>query len=313
MTFSRKYAIGVCFALLSFFAYGQNDEMAPKTAEKSAEISSIEESTRNMSLGDQNAIAVRLPHEDAKTAEKLLDTYLQNHNGSRSKKVRKSNEKKSEGVILSEISSDPVDVYHEVVEMGEGSVVYLWVDVGGTMLSSEDNPEVFEGMQGVIDGYQKDLRVSNIEDELEAENDMIADLQKEHDKQTKAIEKWKKEIEDCKLTLSANESSMPNEEKEVEAMKQKVSDQETVFRTASTDASKKAEKKELKSLEKQLRKLENTLKKHQKETQSCQELIPENEASIQNAESNLEALLKNIEDHKQLAEEIQTKLAKAKA
>ena len=127
-----------------------------------------------------------------------------NNNGSKSKKVRKSNEELSEDVILSSITSDPIDVYHEVVSMGEGSVVYLWLDMGGSFLSSEDHPEAFEAVSEIAASYQKDIKVANIELELEDQDKQISDLQKEHDKMVKMMEKQKAEIEDCISLLKRN-------------------------------------------------------------------------------------------------------------
>ena len=160
-----------------------------------------------MSLGRNNGFILDLPEYDVKFATQVWKSYLKEFKG-KTKKVKRSTELFSDDVTISYMSSNTVDLYSKIERSGTGSTLNIWFDLGGAFLDSENHAEAREGVDLFVEGFQKDLNVEQIKDELSTEQKELKSLEGKLSKLQSLNDRYHKEIENWKEKIAANEEKI---------------------------------------------------------------------------------------------------------
>ncbi len=188
----------------------------------------ITEVVENMSIGQHNAVILSLPY-DVKFVDTVWKDYLKTFKG-KSRKVKKSDEVFTDDASVSYISNNTVDIYSVVLKNGEGSQLKMWMDLGGGFVDSQNFPDAYNGVQTMLQGFQKQLNVENIKIEFKNEETRLKDLEKDLSRLEKLNEKYQKEIEDWKAKISENEGLIDVNIKEQSEMQKSIEDQKKTLR-----------------------------------------------------------------------------------
>ena len=111
----------------------------------------ISEESRSMSLGVRNALVLDIPDTEANFVEKLWKKYVKTYGG-KTKKVRSSDEIFTDDAdVVALGGANSVDLYALVEELGNGSSLSMWVDLGGAFLASDTHSDRYvEGEKYMI-------------------------------------------------------------------------------------------------------------------------------------------------------------------
>ena len=104
-----------------------------------------------MSLGVRNALVLDIPDTEANFVEKLWKKYVKTYGG-KTKKVRSSDEIFTDDAdVVALGGANSVDLYALVEELGNGSSLSMWVDLGGAFLASDTHSDRYvEGEKYMI-------------------------------------------------------------------------------------------------------------------------------------------------------------------
>lgn len=183
----------------------------------------------NMSLGSKNALFIEIDGADKKKSEKIWKNYVKDYG--KVERNKKAKEYYSQQVAIPMINgASPVNIYSKFEELKEMTRFYLWVDLGGEFANSVDNEKQIEGAEEFLKGYYNEVRKAVVNDELEDEEDILKnvekDLKKLKDKNEdyhNDIEKAKKKILELEEKIEKNLKEQEEKVVEVESQKEVVS------------------------------------------------------------------------------------------
>ena len=196
----------------------------------------LEESVEQMSLGQHNAITLSLPY-DLKFAENVWKDYLKTFKG-KNRRVKRSDEVFTDDANIPYISNNTVDLYSYIKRDGDGSILKLWMDLGGGFVDSQNFPDAYEGVRVLMQGFEKQLNVENIKLELKNEENRLKDLERDLSKMEKMNEKYHKEIEDWKKKIAENEDLIEVNDKDQIDMKSTIESQKENIRQVEVKLAK---------------------------------------------------------------------------
>lgn len=182
----------------------------------------------SMSLGPQNSFYVEIPGSDAKLAEKTFYEFVKEYGKMKyNKKAREHFMMATKIPIIN--GSSPVDIYSKF-EDGKGiATAYVWVDLGGAFVNSNDYPKQTESVRQFMYDYFVAVRKKVVAEELKAEEKKYDVLQKDlkrlkdrNDGFNKDIEKAKQKITDAELSIEKNIVEQDNKVIEIDAQKEVV-------------------------------------------------------------------------------------------
>ena len=189
----------------------------------------MREVRKGMSLGVQEAFEVDVANLDAKEVEKVLMSYLKEYKGKKGpKKDRKSKEILVDDAEIPALSGNTIDLYATVDGKGNESKVNFWFDLGGAFLSQEDHPEKMEALSNWLYEFGKATRTRTVELELDAEEKLLKDLNKDYDKLKKEQEKLEAAIEKAKETIAQAEKDLETNASEQKNSQESIVEQQKV-------------------------------------------------------------------------------------
>jgi len=194
------------------------------------------EESKNMSLGNQNALYVDVEGADKKIAEEAMEELIKEYG--KWKKNRKAKEYYAEGISISPIAGrDPLDVYFKFDEMGNQTRAYMWIFDGEGFLNSAEAEEKISGAESIMQDYYVKAKRIVIQKEVDREEDLLKDeekalnkLVKKNESLHKNIEKWKKEIRDREEKIAEAERDIEDNISDQEAKRGEIEQQEEVVR-----------------------------------------------------------------------------------
>ncbi len=192
----------------------------------------IEEGTMDMSRGVNNGFSLELPDYDHKFATLIWRNYIKGFKG-KTKKVKRSTELFTDDADISYLSTSAVALYCKIDRAGNGSSISVWIDMGGAFIDSENHGDATEGVELLLQGFQKELNVEQVKRELAAEQKELKSLENKlrklrslNERYHKEIENWKKKIADNEEKITTNNSDQSEMESTIESQKAKVKDVE---------------------------------------------------------------------------------------
>ncbi|MBX2814786.1 MAG: hypothetical protein KTR24_02270 [Saprospiraceae bacterium] len=224
----RTYILAFLFILSSSLFLGAQDELTTKGADAEFYIQAPSEGTRSMSLGSHNAFSIVLDDSDSKLVMDTWKSFLKNYKG-KTKKVKRSSELFTEDAQAAILGPNPVDIYSLIEKKGSGSILSVWVDAGGAFVSSDDNVDGADGVQFLLDEFQKALHVEHVslelkeeEKELKNRERILAKLQSANEKLHKQIADWEEKIVKAEGDIETNVQEQAEAEKMIQDQKDRL-------------------------------------------------------------------------------------------
>ncbi len=194
---------------------------------------SITTSERNesFSVGNKNAIVVNVPYGNQEIVEKELKSELKDWGG---KYNSSKNEQSTTQAQTKDMGDKHYDVYAKVMTANDGTVqVAFAVDLGGAYLNSREHSAQFNAMNARIKKFAARAASECIETEMDLENKVLKDLEKEQknlEKEQsdyeKAIEDYKKKIEETQAKIEENKKNQETKKSEISVQQSKIGEVE---------------------------------------------------------------------------------------
>lgn len=182
----------------------------------------VEEKKVNID-GTKEGFVISIPYGTQKEIEKELKDELKDWKGKFS----------SKDVIfvddckLKEVGDNTFDVYAKVDENPEGGAfVSIAIDLGGAFLNSSEHRDQAKTINARLQKFGITAAKHVVDGEIDAEEKLLKERQKELGDLEKEEEKMHKEIEDYKKKISETEKSIEEAKKSQEAKKSEITAQE---------------------------------------------------------------------------------------
>ncbi|NPA34133.1 MAG: hypothetical protein GXO48_04285 [Chlorobi bacterium] len=179
----------------------------------SAQQYQIKEGTYSMSKGTQPGFEIVLPGVDEKVAREEIKKWMNQFKG---KTGTKKGEIYSDNAIIPEISDHPVDIYAVVKKTKDGSVVYVFFDLGGAFLNPNDHKDKFNIAKRMLDKLGKNLVRADLEAKIKEVEKDIKNAEKELNALKKQQEKLENKIKECEKTIKESKEELKETTKQQE-------------------------------------------------------------------------------------------------
>jgi len=256
-----------------------------------------------MSQGMQNAYSVNIPMGILKDVQTGWIKKLQENN--KVKPVKINDEFVMPGILVSAITADTISIYSLFVEKENSVVMHVFMQIDSVFFSpNEDKTQLAaEKIDNGIKKYIRDFAVAQYrlfaQEDLEAEENILKNLENEHEKLGKQIEGFKKDISSLENGIEKTEREIASLDKEIELKNQQVLDHKTSMLSLSTDIEKDAAKDKEKDLEKEKNKLEKERMGKKNDISDMKSDIGKNEKNISENEKLMDEKLEEINKQKE--------------
>jgi valyl-tRNA synthetase len=186
----------------------------------------VRESQRKMNQGTNNAMVLNLPDVEEKFIKKLWEDYMDDFYDVKTKRVRKAKEYLSDNAEIAAIGGNtPIDVYAYFEGDKEDVELTVWFDLGGAYLSSTDHPDRYKEAEKMLMRFALEVAKESTKLELEDQEDMLKDLEKDLAKLKKDNDRYHKTIENAKKKIAEAEDDIEQNEKDQVSMQAKIEEQ----------------------------------------------------------------------------------------
>lgn len=192
----------------------------------SAVAQEMRDGVKSMSAGVQHAVYTDIAGVTEELVNDTWKEYIKKYGG-KHKWNRKAKELFSEGVMLSNISSEPINLYAASIEGGSSVQFILWLQSpDGTFYTQERLLSQQENLQNLLTHFElevkrEDLRAI-IKDEEKLYNKQESDLKKLE----KSKERLHKDIEDAQEKIKKSEAEIEQNIKDQELSRQQIKSQQ---------------------------------------------------------------------------------------
>jgi hypothetical protein len=265
--------------------------------------------TAAMSRGERPAFTATLQDAVLDDAEKVLKDHMKDYKG------KWTGNSKSEIFVddatIKAMSDNTVDVYVKLFQASKDVKIVAFFDLGGAYVSAETHPEAAKTAEALVRDYVMHYYRVRTEQELDAAEDQLKDLEKtldglvkDNEKRRKDIGSQERNIERARQDIAQNETDQDRQRAEIETQKDVI-----VKLSGAPEDQEKDAQKTLKGMEKDLDKLEKEHEKMHQSIADAQSSISEHEREIEKAERDIKEQEKAIKAQKDAVREIESRLA----
>ncbi|NNE26990.1 MAG: hypothetical protein HKN09_09125 [Saprospiraceae bacterium] len=201
-----KGILTLLIAVISISVYGQ-----------------VEETKHLLSFGHQNGYVIEHDGADEKMVYKFLEDHYKKYG--KVKRNKKAGEWSCESCQIGVISSSPMDVYFKVKE-GKGlTSSYHFFDEGTQFISSENSADASKKINNFLTNVFYEVKRDVIKMELEEEEKILKDFEKDLSKLEKKNKDLHEDIEDYKKKIIEAEEDIEKNLEEQADMKMSIEKQ----------------------------------------------------------------------------------------
>ena len=190
-------------------------------------ISQVTARTKAMSRGSQEALVLDLPATDADLVQDLWEDWLKDTyrvKTSKTKKVR-NGERSSLNFKLPGIGrGGKVDLYSLVDETGDGSQLTVWIATPSGYVGPDLDPGEYLEAERMLMSFALAVSREQMQREVDAQEEILSDLEKELDRLRRDRERAEKDIADARERIArleadivANLAEQDGKQREIEA------------------------------------------------------------------------------------------------
>lgn len=184
------------------------------------------ELNKTMSLGPQNCFYIEIEGADEKLADKTFTDFVKEYG--KLKTNKKAKEKYLMDTKIPIINgTSPVSLYAQFEQNKGQATTYVWVDLGGAFVNSNDYEVQANGMRQFLYDYWVDVRKKVVAEELKSEQKTLSNLEKdlknlekENDSYHKDIQKAEQQIAKAESGIEKNLTDQDNKNSEIKNQKQ---------------------------------------------------------------------------------------------
>ncbi len=193
----------------------------------------VREAPQTMSEGVNNSLVIELWNVDEKTAVKEWRKFTRQFKGKTSRE-KKMKHWFTDDARIKTISNNTVDIYawFEENKRTDVTTATFWFNLGGAYVSSQLNPAQYGAAVKVLLDYKASLDLVEAEDEVDAQEKALQDLEDELKKMKKDNEDFHKKIEDAKRLILELEQKIQENLRDQEAKMQEIDTQRKVVENA---------------------------------------------------------------------------------
>ena len=188
----------------------------------------VMEETRVMSTGSQPALSIVLPGADVKFVDPAWKEFMKPYG--KVTRVKSSKENVASDIQILDIGGvNRLKVYSLSEEVGDGTKMTVWFDLGPGFISSESYPKEYVAAVKFMKDFADKVKVDMITQELEAQEKLLSKaesnltkLQRDNDTYHKIIEDSKKRIAQAEADIEKNLTDQELAQKEIELQKDAV-------------------------------------------------------------------------------------------
>jgi len=146
---------------------------------------------------------------------------------------KKSIEIVGDNAMLPTVSANTIDIYAIPSKQPYGTRLAVFVDLGGSFISSADHPVAFMAFESFLRDHANAENIRTVEFELEREQDALKSLNKELDGLVKDKDEYQQEIEKAKALIAEREEEIVDNVKAQETKRQQIEIQNEIIKTIS--------------------------------------------------------------------------------
>jgi len=126
--------------------------------------------------------------------------------------------------------SDPIDIYTRTTEIGDDVQFSLWVDLGGSFMSSAEHPEEYLEGEKLLMRFALEVTREKIKIEIEKEENKLKKLEKTLKKLKRANDNYHRDIEQAKEKIRKAENNIVDNEADQENTNKLIEDQKEMVK-----------------------------------------------------------------------------------
>lgn len=165
------------------------------------------EKKTSMSLGLQNAFYIEIPGAEKKVAEKTFNEMVKEYG-----KLKENGKAKEYFMMASKMPSingtSPVDLYAKFEEGKNMTTTYVWIDLGGSFISSEAHASQAASLKQFLYEYFIAVRKKVVGEELKGEEKILSNLERDLKKLKDKNEDYHNDIEKAKQKIAEAEKNI---------------------------------------------------------------------------------------------------------
>ena len=181
----------------------------------------IREAGTTMSQGYQNAFVVEIPGTTAAMAEDVWKGFIKKYDG-KTKRDRKSDEWFTDNAEIKGLSSGTVDVYARFNEADSMAMATIWMDLGGSWLSSDTHSDRMIVANQFMNTYALAVGKEQAKQNLKMEEKELKAREREMEALQDAKKDYEREIARAKELIAKMEANIEENAKDQEAKAKEV-------------------------------------------------------------------------------------------
>ncbi|MFY0644208.1 MAG: hypothetical protein JXR19_07055 [Bacteroidia bacterium] len=190
-----------------------------------AQIDKAKEVSVPMSNGTQQGWKILVPSADYKLALKEW-TKLMKQYDSKTSKVKRHEEHKSDMAKIPSLSEREVIVFAQFDETPEGVYLTVFFDLGGAYLNSNMHPDKVKPMQKLLMDFSRDVAVEAVNAELKEVEKELKRLESEQKKLEGDQSTYESDIRDCEVRIEERKKDLEDNAEDQEKKKQEIVEQQ---------------------------------------------------------------------------------------
>lgn len=186
--------------------------------------SQIKINEKNVDIdGNKNGFLIEIPYGDIKEVDKALKKELKSWKGN----FKGGKTYFVDDVKNKKMGDNTFDVYATTEESGDvGGNVLVAIDLGGAFLSSNAHKDQYKLMQEILYDFAVAMAKDVIQEEINHENGVLKEQEKELKDMEKDVSDWEKEIEDMEKKIEENKAAIETSKKNQETKKEEIKQQQ---------------------------------------------------------------------------------------
>ena len=183
-----------------------------------------------MSLGEKTGVEVAIVDASPEMVEKDWQKFMRQYK-TKAKKPKKSDEIFADDATIENMSNNTVDVYAKVNPTTYGSKLTVFFNLGGSFVSSQEHEVAFGVAKMMLHEFAVQEAAKVVDIELDNQQDVLKDLNKELDKMLKSKSKSFKEVEKAKALIAQREKDIEEAERAINVKQEQIEIQKEILKT----------------------------------------------------------------------------------
>lgn len=273
----------------------------------------VTEDSASMSKGDHMGFSVNIPQADHEVVVKEWSKAIRKNTKSKIEEL--GHEINITETHIHEVHHGSINLYSAIFKKDSSIKVIAFFEIDSVFFTfDEENPTIknektYHGIKHFMRGFAVEQYQNAVQEELDNEEKILKDLNKEFDNLTKENENALKEIEENQQKINNSEDAIYTYETDNERKLDEINAKKESMTSFGGDKELLDQaKSQLKNLEKDKKNIENKLEKEKKNIVKYNANIDEANRLIMNNTETIEEIKVNIDEQEEVVKTVTTKL-----